>query len=132
MHSRTSFTVFTAIALLTACEPGGHEQQGTPTPTGSICPTVSSLTYENFGRDFMSRYCGECHTSTLTSARRQGAPGDHNFDTIPGIKALLPHIDTAAAAGPVASNTAMPPTGSPAPTEEERKQLGEWIACGAP
>ena len=41
------------------------------------------------------------------------------------------HIDETTAAGPAATNTGMPPD-KPSPTLEERKQLGEWIACGLP
>jgi hypothetical protein len=41
------------------------------------------------------------------------------------------HIDEQAAAGPDHVNTSMPPSG-PRPSEAERRQLGEWLACGAP
>ncbi len=47
------------------------------------------------------------------------------------IRDQLDDIDTIAAAGPDAVNTEMPPD-TPAPTEEERRKLGEWLACGAP
>jgi len=39
-------------------------------------------------------------------------------------------IDRSAAAGPKAVNTFMPQSGSV--PEAERRQLGEWLACGAP
>jgi len=39
-------------------------------------------------------------------------------------------IDRSAAAGPKAVNTYMPDGGSV--PEAERRQLGEWLACGAP
>jgi hypothetical protein len=38
------------------------------------------------------------------------------------------HIDETSAAGPAATNTSMPPTGTK-PTEEERRNLGIWLAC---
>jgi hypothetical protein len=47
------------------------------------------------------------------------------------VRMQLEHIDFEAAAGPDSVNTEMP-IGSPTPTEAERKQLGEWLACGAP
>jgi len=41
------------------------------------------------------------------------------------------HIDEIAGVGPSASNSAMPPSGTK-PTEAARRQLAEWLACGAP
>jgi uncharacterized membrane protein len=101
-------------------------------PTGSTCPTGSTLTYESFGRQFMEKYCTRCHSSSVSDDQRQGAPSDHNFDTLDNIHDTpAEHIDEQAAAGPNAVNTAMPPS-DPRPTEAERKQLGEWLACDAP
>lgn len=97
--------------------------------TGSTCPTDSTLTYDNFGKEFFASYCLSCHSSKVSGAARLGAPTDHNFDTLQGIQANIDHIDETAAAGPSATNTAMPPSGGP--TAEERKKLGEWLACGA-
>lgn len=100
-------------------------------PTESTCPPGSPLTYNNFGKPFMERYCTRCHHSELTGAARQGAPSFHDFDTLFGIRAVSDHIDQTTAAGPAATNTGMPPA-SPEPTMMERLQLGEWIACGMP
>lgn len=100
-------------------------------PTGSQCPPNSMLTYANFGEDFFSSYCLRCHSVTVAEADRNRAPDDHNFDDVKSIRQMLPHIDGAAAGGPDAVNTTMPPSGD-APSDEERRQLGEWIACGAP
>ena len=100
-------------------------------PTESVCPTDSTLTYENFGQAFFAGYCQRCHASTVTGLARMGAPTDHTFDTAAEIRALTDHIDELAAAGPAAVNTKMPPD-APTPTEAERRQLGEWLACGAP
>ena len=79
----------------------------------------------------MASYCVRCHSTTLTGAARQGAPNDHNFDSVTLVREEMDHTDEAAAAGPDAVNTGMP-IGSPAPTEAERRLLGEWLACGAP
>jgi hypothetical protein len=100
-------------------------------PTESVCPPGSTLTYENFGQPFMESYCTRCHATTLRGSARQGAPSFHDFDTLFGIKVVFDHIDETTAAGPAATNTSMPPD-KPAPTLDERKQLGEWIACGMP
>lgn len=100
-------------------------------PTESVCPQGSTLTYENFGKNFMTKYCTRCHSSELMGADRQGAPSFHDFDTLYGIKAVYDHIDETTAAGPASVNEGMPPD-DPKPTLDERYQLGEWIACGMP
>lgn len=101
-------------------------------PTQSVCPPGgSTLTYTNFAQPFMETYCTRCHAQNLTGADRHGAPSFHDFDTLFGIKAVSDHVDETTAAGPAATNTGMPGDGKE-PTLEERKQLGEWIACGLP
>jgi len=102
-------------------------------PTEAVCPPTSTLTYVNFGEPFMTKYCIGCHSSTLSGDDRMGAPAFHDFDTQIGIQRVMDHIDETAASGPAATNLAMPPKGeSHRPTLEERQQLAEWIACGAP
>lgn len=88
--------------------------------SGATCPTSSTLTYDNFGRQFFASYCDRCHTS------REGP----TLNSLAAIRANSTAIDNAAAAGPSATNTSMP-EGSPQPTNAERLQLGEWLACGA-
>lgn len=100
-------------------------------PTESVCPDGSTITYDNFGKNFMTKYCTRCHSSELRGADRQGAPSFHDFDTLYGIRAVSDHVDETTASGPAATNTSMPPD-KPSPTLAERKQLGEWIACGMP
>lgn len=120
---------FALVALSSCGSDSDSESEG---PSGAVCPTASSLTYDSFGRGFMEDYCTRCHSSALTGAARNGAPSDHNFDTLANIHAVpLEHIDEEAAAGPSHVNTAMPPSGA-MPTEDERRQLGEWLACDAP
>ena len=108
-------------------ESEGHEHAGVA--TGATCDG-STLTYENFGRDFMATYCTSCHSSSLEGEEaRSCAPGDHNFDTLDEIVLYRDHIDEHAAAGPDAVNEAMPPSGSRQPTARERRDLGTWLAC---
>lgn len=127
-------------------EHGSHEGE----PSGATCPDESTLTYNNFGKAFMDNYCVSCHSSSLPSHERQGAPSDHNFDTLAEIQNThLEHIDLVAAAGPNSTNTFMPPedhvhddsttdnhphhtAAMPYPSTTERFSLGEWLACGAP
>lgn len=100
-------------------------------PTEATCPPSSPLTYANFGQPFMAQYCTRCHSSALAGAARMGAPAFHDFDTQIGVQRVADHVDAAAGSGPAATNQRMPPS-DPRPTMEERQQLAEWIACGAP
>jgi hypothetical protein len=103
------------IALFGAPACGGEDGE----PTGSICPADSTLTYENFGQEFIQKYCLACHTSKESP----------KLTTQAAIQANIDEIDRQAAAGPNATNTNMPESGSV--STEERKKLGEWLACGA-
>jgi len=128
--------VFAATLFLFVKGDGGggccSEEEGVLGPaTEATCPTTQTLTYANFGAPFMEQYCTRCHSSTLSGDARMGAPEFHDFDTQTGILNVAEHIDEAAGSGPAATNEGMPPTG-PFPTLEERQQLAEWIACGAP
>lgn len=110
---------------------GSDEGDGTD-PTGTACPEEGTeLTYEDFGENFFSTYCLGCHSEQLEGADRGGAPSDYNFDTVELIRQHAEHIDETTAVGPDASNSYMPPAGDK-PSEAVRKQLGEWLACGAP
>jgi len=103
-------------ATLVACGSGPGDA------TGSTCPTTSTLTYANFGQAFMQDHCLACHSAS--------GPESPKLDTLAGIRGASSDIDRSAAAGPKAVNTYMPEGGSVA--EEERRKLGEWLACGAP
>lgn len=133
-----SLRIFAAAALLASQMGHGDggccaddEDEIFGPPTASTCPQGSTLTYDNFGKPFMEKYCLGCHHSDLTGAARHGAPTFHDFDTHSGIKSVSEHIDQTTAAGPASVNTGMPQT-DPKPTMAERLQLGEWIACGLP
>jgi uncharacterized membrane protein len=126
MLARARLLTALALALALVVAACGSDDGGAP--TGSTCPDGSTLTYESFGAQFMDDYCTRCHSSELTGEDRNGAPLNHDFDTLAGVLAVADHIDEEAAAGPDSVNTAMPPR-APKPTEEERRQLGEWLAC---
>ena len=125
------------LLVLTACT--GE----TPTSTGTVCPDPDpgTLTYDNFGKPFMEKYCVWCHNSTLPRSKRNGAPLYHDFDSLTGVLQTPDHIDQQTGIGPDASNHFMPPDRCPSepggalsvscakPTDEERQQLAEWIAC---
>lgn len=108
----------------------------TPVPIGSsgaICPEGgTSLTWASFGETFFATYCTRCHaTSVVGSTARMGAPPDLNWDEHATVMANAARIDRVAAAGPRMVNTFMPINGL-VPSEAERRQLAEWLACGAP
>lgn len=114
-----------------------------PTSTGTVCPSPDpmTLTYDNFGKPFMEKYCTWCHDSSLPRSQRNGAPVFHDFDSLLGILQVEGHIDQQTGIGPNASNYFMPPDECPSmkggsldtdcvkPTDEERRNLALWIAC---
>jgi hypothetical protein len=124
--------------LLAAC--GGT---GTPEPTHTVCPNPDpqTLTYDNFGAQFMVDYCTMCHARALPRSQRNGAPLYHDLDTLAGVMQVIDHVDEQTGYGPDAENEFMPPERCPAeaggalaidcrrPSAAERRQLAEWLAC---
>jgi hypothetical protein len=122
-----------------------------PTSTGTQCADpdpitgTTTLTWDNFGHDFMCHYCTNCHDSSLPLSKRNGAPLFHDFDYLDGAMEVPDHIDMQAGESMLVHNNAMPgggtcgqcPTkpGGPLdrecliPTAEERQQLAQWLAC---
>lgn len=122
-----TFTFAIVLVSVIGCdhtEPHGE-------PTNATCPQDSTLSWDTFGESFMTSYCTRCHSARLSGADRHGAPSDHDFDNAALVREMSEHIDEIAAAGPDAINTSMP-IGEPLPSEDERRKLGEWLACGAP
>ena len=138
--------LFVVIAMLAGCT-----NTAKPTPTGTTCPDpdpvtgTTTLTWDNFGRAFMYKYCVNCHDSGLPLSKRNGAPLFHDFDTLLGVLEVPDHIDEQTGFGPNAKNTLMPGAGTngrcpstlggpldedcPDPTDQERTNLSQWIAC---
>lgn len=115
-----------ALLATAACGGGGS-------PTGSTCPPTDPPTYASFGQPFFAKYCTSCHSATSTN--RHDAPGNHNYDSEADIRKHAAAIDEAAAAGPDATNTSMPEIGGTVltkPTQVEREQLGQYLACVRP
>jgi hypothetical protein len=134
---RSTLFLFALLAPVAAACGDHHDEDGhthgptTGVATQSVCPSTQTLSYENFGKGFMTSYCLRCHSESVTGAARGGAPSDHNFDELLVIRGLAAHIDQYAGAGPAGVNTVMPPS-DPRPTEDDRRKLGEWLACTAP
>ena len=117
-------------ALASGCEGAEptEELAATEMPTGATCPEDNLLTYESFAVRFFEHYCLRCHSSMVTGTDRQGAPNDHNFDSEIEILGVAEHIDERVGAAGDIVNTIMPPS-DPRPSEAERRQLAEYLAC---
>lgn len=85
----------------------------------------TTITYTQFVKPFLAKYCDSCHSANST--QRRGAPIAYVFDTYEATVALKRRIFLRAAA----NNTTMPP-GPDDPPEEERLKLAEWIVCDSP
>jgi uncharacterized membrane protein len=109
-----------ALVFLVACNAQAFPIEDYPCP-----PEGTSLTYESFGRAMLAQYCNDCHNAS--EGKRSGAPESYRFDTLDDVRAHKARIFIRAAA----SNTTMP-VGPDDPSTEERDQLAEWLACGAP
>jgi uncharacterized membrane protein len=126
-RSIASFGVLLLVCSAAACG-GDDDAAAAPTPTGSTCD--ETLTYANFGQNFINTYCIRCHISIATGATRNDAPLGTDFDTLDMIEDWRDEIDAQSAAGPSVVNTFMPEADDPPhPTEDERRRLGAWLAC---
>lgn len=117
--------------LLGACDPDadgdGLDLDG---PWASLderpCPPDSIVSFENFGAPFMLDHCKGCHSGALPADMRQKAPTAIDFDDLQDIRDHADRIWLRAAD----QNETMPPVGGPG--SQERRLLGEWLACGVP
>jgi uncharacterized membrane protein len=90
-----------------------------PCPSGG-----TTLTYANFGRQFMAEWCNGCHSAP--DGQRNGAPDDVTFTTQADVLAHKDRIFARAAD----TNDSMP-TGPDMIPAEQRVDLANWLACGA-
>lgn len=108
-----------ASVLLVACAAQDTTLDEHPCP-----PEGTTLTYDNFGKGFLDRYCQVCHGKP--TADRNGAPTDVTFRNVDDVARWRERIFARAAA----DNTTMPP-GPDDPPADERADLADWLACGA-
>ena len=120
-----------AVAAGSACG-GDSGSEAAGDLTQASCPDASVVSYQADIQPFMASYCTKCHASTVPAAQRHGAPTDHNFDSELGVLTEAQHVDMEAGASGNVVNSAMPPSGYPAPSVQERQKLSEWLACTAP
>lgn len=120
--------VFVLLLLFfAACaQPQPEPQQRTSLLEGVKCDSTSTLTYENFGKAFFLDWCSGCHSSTLKSGERAGAPTSFDFDALKDVKAHAKAIFRRSGG----ADATMPP--SVQLPDEQKKLLKEWLACGAP
>jgi uncharacterized membrane protein len=85
----------------------------------------SYLDYDNFGAPFVINWCRGCHSSAVPAGMRQKAPAGANFDNLDQVRMWGDRI----AGRATGTQPNMPPAGGP--SEQERKLLAEWLACGA-
>jgi hypothetical protein len=119
-----------SVALALGCDDGsaGDDDDGAGSSSGSgglaPCDEQPVLTYDTFGRGFLSTYCDGCHGSAVVE--RQGAPASVVFDTHEQALALGDRI-LARAAPTDGSEPTMPPVGGV--TEADRERLLVWLGC---
>ena len=109
-----------ALVFLVGCAANAMPIEDYPCP-----PEGTTLTYESFGRGMLAAHCNHCHNAS--EGKRSGAPESYRFDTLDDVHKHKARIFVRAAA----SNVTMPP-GPDDPSPDEREQLAEWLACGAP
>ena len=82
------------------------------------------VTYDNFGKTFLEKYCTKCHISTKTTMMtRMGAPAGSDFDKVEAIqqfKDKIVHL--------VNVKNSMPPV-APKPADDEKAKLKTWLEC---
>lgn len=95
----------------------------TPHDTG-ICADAGTVTWNSWGRGFLTEACQSCHASTATN--RYGAPESVVFDTVDDAWTWADRI-LARSAG---DDATMPPAGGV--TDDDRTRLTWWLRCGEP
>jgi uncharacterized membrane protein len=119
VHGVLAAALLSVLLLVAACKP---ETSIDDYP----CPKEGTkLTYTSFGESYLAENCQICHGQA--SGDRKGAPAGFDFGTLDQVRQHKDRIFARAAA----DNVTMPP-GPDDPPKEERFQLAEWLACGAP
>ena len=111
--------VTTALGVLTACDDVLLGYDGTFTGN---CDRDPPLTYDNYGKAYLGKWCTGCHSSLVRENQRSGAPLGVNFETSQDIMAQVKEIDETEV-----QTDYMPPGGGA--SEAESEALGEWLRC---
>lgn len=112
---------FTVFFMFLAC---AAEPQDTADSSfvDSECVDAQLITYNNFGKSFLTHSCQGCHASTASD--RYDAPIEVVFDTLDLVWEQAPSI-LAVAGGDA---PVMPPQGGV--TIDDRTKLKWWLRCG--
>lgn len=117
-----SALVFALGLVVSACSSNSSKSDDTA-DTAVDCAKDKAATFASLtGFD----KCTTCHSSTLTGAGRSDAPVGIDFDTYELAKANANEAVSELDEG------AMPPAGSPQPTDAEAKAIVVWATCGTP
>lgn len=82
------------------------------------------VTYDNFGKAFLEKYCTKCHVSTKTTMMtRMGAPAGSDFDKVEAVQQYKDKIVQL-----VTVKKSMPPV-APKPADDEKAKLKTWLEC---
>lgn len=113
------------LFFLVACPGFGQLTAG-----GSVDTVPDAPSYDEHVATILDRYCAGCHTDPPAG----GAPDYFRLDQYAADGDLGGAFDMAARIDARAggTNTTMPPSGNPAPTQVERDTLAAWVADGAP
>jgi hypothetical protein len=106
------------LLLLGGCGPDDE------TDVDPLCVDAPVLTWDNFGRGFLTQNCQSCHAST--SLDRQDAPVDITFDTEADV-AVHQFLILLAATGDA---PIMPPEGGVDALDREKLEI--WLTCFPP
>ena len=117
VRSMRLFTLFMFLGC--AAEP---QDTSDSSIVDSNCVDAQIITYNNFGKSFMTHGCQGCHASTAPD--RYGAPIEVVFDTLDLVWDQAATI-LAVAAG---DQPTMPPQGGV--TVDDRIKLKWWLECG--
>jgi len=89
---------------------------------GPPCDREPPLDWDNWGRAFMTDFCGGCHSVLYGEEDRDEAPLGVDFNTYGDVMHWSGRVLER-----VSVTADMPPAGGP--SEEERAMLEEWITC---
>lgn len=105
---------FATSLLFAAC--GGGAATSTGIDVSALeCPPDSTLTYESYGQLVMEEHCLSCHAD-------KESPRLGTVELIRANKSAI--LREAVGTDSMPEDSVM--------TLEERRTLGEWLACGAP
>ncbi|MCA9621269.1 MAG: hypothetical protein KC731_19740 [Myxococcales bacterium] len=88
------------------------------------CDEAPSVTWQTFGRGFLTTHCQGCHASTAPD--RRGAPPGLAFDD----EASVAQHRDAILASVTGDTPTMPPNGGP--TQDDRDRVALWLLCDPP